>query len=285
MIISVASGKGGTGKTTIATSLALVAGPNTVYADCDVEEPNGHLFLKPSITRTERIKVRVPKVDLEKCTYCGKCQEVCRFNAIAVIPHSVMIFDELCHSCGGCLLACYERALFEDEREIGIIEQGEFDGGRFMHGKLNVGEAMSPPLIEAVRKRINNDQLTIIDAPPGTSCPVISSIQDTDACLLVTEPTPFGLYDLILAMELVRTLGLPFGVVINRDGIGDDRVERYCRKEQIPILAKIPDSLEIARAYSHGLIIPEAVPKTKEIFSRLLTEAVSLAQGRSAGAA
>jgi len=199
MIISIASGKGGTGKTTVATNLALAIGSDVQLLDCDVEEPNAHLFIYPIFEKTETVYTPVPEVDFKKCTFCGKCGEICQFKAIAVIADTVMLFHELCHSCGGCMAVCPEGAITEIGRELGIIERGHRNGLDFIHGKLRIGEAMSPPLIRKVRSYTDPDKLTLIDAPPGTSCPVITSMKETDFVLLVTEPTPFGLHDLKLA--------------------------------------------------------------------------------------
>ncbi len=272
MIISVASGKGGTGKTTIAVNLALSL-ENVQLLDCDVEEPNAHIFLKPEITDRETCSVLVPEIDKEKCNYCGKCSQICEFNAIAVFNNNAIIFQELCHSCGLCSLACPEKAITEREREIGIVEKGISNGIEFVHGILNPGEIISPPLISAVKDKINRDKTVIIDAPPGTSCPVIEAIYNSDFCLLVTEPTPFGLYDLRLAVGVLKKLGIPFGVVINREGIPYREVEKFCTKRKIPVLLRISYSQRIAELYSRGipfvLEMPEWKEKFMDIFDRI----------------
>ena len=224
MIISVASGKGGTGKTTVATNLAVSVGKNVQILDCDVEEPNAHLFIRPEITQTRTITMPVPQVDMDKCTLCGKCSEICQFKAIVILGETVLPFHEMCHSCGGCFEVCPEKAITETTRDLGILEIGHKNGIEFIHGKLRVGEAMSPPLIKAVRSHTKPDTLTIIDAPPGTSCPVIASMRGADFILLVTEPTPFGLHDLKLAVGAVKIKGIPAGLVINRSDMGDDKV-------------------------------------------------------------
>ena len=222
MIISIASGKGGTGKTTVATNMAVSLGGDVQLLDCDVEEPNAHLFIHPVINEVKTITTPVPEVDMEKCNLCGKCGEICRFKAIVVIGETVLPFPEMCHSCGGCMEVCPEKAITETGRELGVIERGGRNGLEFVHGKLRVGEAMSPPLIRKVREYARPDALTIIDAPPGTSCPVIASMKGADFVLLVTEPTPFGLNDLKLAVGAVNILDIPCGLVINRSDMGDD---------------------------------------------------------------
>jgi len=270
MLISIASGKGGTGKTTVATNLFQVAGETATYADCDVEEPNGRLFLHPQIAGDYACNVTVPQVDYSKCTFCGACREACRFNAIAVLPKSVMVFQELCHGCGNCRLACPERAITEVERTIGRIEHGTAAEGAFVEGRLNVGEAMSPPVIRTVRQHVGDEGLILVDAPPGTSCPVIAAVNHTDYCVLVTEPTPFGLHDLKLAVEMVRAVGLPHGVVINRADLGDERTRDYCRAEGIEILAEIPADRRIAEAYVAGKLAVDELPEIKQLFVALL---------------
>ncbi|MDD4939537.1 MAG: ATP-binding protein [Candidatus Omnitrophica bacterium] len=260
MIISVASGKGGTGKTTVAVNLALSL-KNIQFLDCDVEEPNAHIFLKPLIKEKTEAYIPVPEIDEAKCAHCGRCQEVCAYHAIAVLPGnngqkgSVLVFPHLCHGCGACSLLCPQTAIKEANRDTGVIEIGERNNMQFVHGRLNVGEAMSPPLVRQLKKYINPTRTVIIDAPPGTSCPVITAVKGSDFCLLVTEPTPFGLNDLILAVEVLRKLKIPFGVVINRSDIGDGKVEEYCKQENMPILMKIPFSREIAVSYSEGMPI------------------------------
>jgi MinD superfamily P-loop ATPase len=271
MIISIASGKGGTGKTTVAVNLALSIG-NCQFLDCDVEEPNAHIFLKPRIVESRPVGLPVPQVDFEKCTYCGKCGEVCQFSAIAVIKKNVLTFPELCHGCGACSLLCPANAITEVDRQIGVLEIGRSNGIRFIHGILEISEAMSPPLIRAVKEAARNTGITIIDVPPGTSCPVVEAIKGSDFCLLVTEPTPFGLNDLILAVETLRVLEVPFGVVVNRSDVGDDKVDDYCLTEDIPILMKIPMDRDLAVAYSKGTPLVVAKPEWKAKFVRLLDD-------------
>ena len=287
MIISVASGKGGTGKTTIATNVALSICGKVHYVDCDVEEPNAHIFLKPTIQKSETVLVPVPEIDEAKCTYCGRCKEVCAYNAIAVFPPRdtkkghVLIFANLCHGCGACAFLCPEKAIKEREREIGIVESGYCNTVRFTHGKLNIGEAMAPPVIRHVKRHIDPHETVIIDAPPGTSCPVVSSIQGSDFCILVTEPTPFGFHDLMLAVDVVRKLSIPFGVVINRADLGDQKTGDYCNKEHIPILMRIPFKEGIAVAYSKGIPIVEAMPEYKSKFQALFSTIEGIIQERS----
>ncbi len=253
--ISIASGKGGTGKTTFATNLAVaLAGQSkhVTYVDCDVEEPNGRLFLRPEIKSAENVYSMIPKVDLDKCTYCGLCSEICQYNAIAVLADNVMVFPSLCHSCGGCFHICPEKAITEIPRPIGEIRTGKGYGVEFLDGSLNIGEALAPPVINEVKRRIPDSELVIIDAPPGTSCPVIEAIQGSDYLILVTEPTPFGLNDLKMAVEMVRQLGIQFGVIINRCDIGNDLTESYCLTENIDILSRIPFDRKMAEMYSAG---------------------------------
>ena len=274
MIISVASGKGGTGKTTIAVNLALSL-DNVQLLDCDVEEPNAHIFLKPEIKEKFPAFIPIPEVDAEKCNTCGKCREVCAYHAIAVIPSSnedkgsVLIFPHLCHGCGACSLLCPQKAIKEVKKEIGVIEIGMSRDIKFVHGRLNVGEIMSPPLIRQVKEHINPTRTVIIDAPPGTSCPVIAAVRQSDYCVLVTEPTPFGLNDLVLAVEVLRKLKIPFGVVINRSDIGDAKVDQYCQDNKIPILLRIPFDREIAFLYSRGIPLVQEKKEYKEKFQNM----------------
>lgn len=269
MIISVASGKGGTGKTTISVNMALALGSGVELLDCDVEEPNAHLFLKPIIERSEKVEAPVPLVDLQKCTFCRKCSDICRFNALAVVKKKVLVFQELCHSCGGCMAVCPEGAITETGRELGTLNFGARADIHFINGQLRVGEAMSPPLIKRVRAAADQKRITIIDAPPGTSCPVIAAMNGADFILMVTEPTPFGLHDLKLAVEAVRMLGMPCGLVINRADIGDRKVFDYAESEKLPVLLTIPFERRIAEAYSRGKNIVEEFPEWRQRFREL----------------
>jgi len=290
MIISVASGKGGTGKTTIAVNLALVLakdkGNNVKFLDCDVEEPNAHLFLNLVITSSESVEIPVPKIDDKKCNFCGRCAEVCVFNAIAVTKNKVLVFPGLCHGCGACSLFCPEKAMSEKGNEIGILEEGTAGPIYFTHGRLNIGEPMAPPIIKKIKNKnkedyrgnqdndITNHHIILIDAPPGTSCPVIESIKGSDYTILVTEPTPFGLHDLILAVEVLKKLNIPHGVVLNKCDIGDHKVEEYCKKNDIPLLLSIPLDREIAVAYSQGIPIVKINPSYEQKFIQLYQKIV-----------
>ncbi len=281
MIIAIASGKGGTGKTTVAVNLVLSiatdspgsAKSDLLFLDCDVEEPNAHLFLKPTIERREEVGILIPEVDYDKCTFCGRCAEVCAYHALAVVKQNVLVFPELCHGCGSCTLNCPEEAIYEVLNVTGVIEEGRTRNIRFAYGILNIGEAMAVPVIRELKKRIGEnatDCVVILDASPGTSCPVVETMRGADFVLMVTEPTPFGLHDLRLAVEVARDeLGLPVGVVINRDGVGDRGVEDYCAAENIPILMRIPLDRRIAEAYSEGMPLVEALPEYRAKFIQL----------------
>ncbi|GAF77837.1 unnamed protein product [marine sediment metagenome] len=272
-VIAVASGKGGTGKTTIATNLAVTAaasGKKVQYIDCDVEEPNGHIFLKPNIEKTQAVTVDVPQVDLKKCTGCGKCSEICQYSAIVHLKdNNVLTFEQLCHSCGGCLLVCPADVIKPKPLNIGDIEFGKAGDIDFVHSRLRIGSVRTPSLIREVKKHIKDDSLAIIDVPPGTSCPVVEAVRGADFVLLVTEPTPFGLNDLKLAVGLVREMNLPFAVVINRCNIGTEDAANFCRVENIAVLLELPDDRRIAQAYSSGKIIVEALPEYRKRFSDL----------------
>ena len=273
MKIAIASGKGGTGKTTIATNLACIGaslGYKVQYLDCDVEEPNGHIFLRPDIEKTRAVTVDVPEVDLNKCTGCGKCSEICQYSAIVHLKdNNVLTFEQLCHSCGGCLRVCPSDAIKPKLLDIGDIEFGKAGKIYFVHGRLRIGYVRTVSLIKKVKSHIKQDSLAILDVPPGTSCPVVEAVKGVDFVLLVTEPTPFGLNDLKLAVGLVREMKLPFAVAINRYGIGNEEVEKYCEVENIEIAMKLPDNRRIAEAYSTGQMIVDALPEYKEQFSNL----------------
>lgn len=270
MKISIASGKGGTGKTTIAVNLALSLSDVQLF-DCDVEEPNCHLFLDLTLEKMQDVCLPVPVIDKNKCDFCGKCANSCEFNALAVIPSDVLIFPALCHGCGLCSLVCDKAAISESRRAIGVIERGcngelELE---FYRGVLNIAEPMAAPVVRAVKRYIDESKIAIIDASPGTACPVIEAIKNTDYCILVTEPTPFGLHDLKLAVEAARALEVPSGVIINKAGFEDSAVHRFCRRYGIPILMKIPNDMNIARLYSRGIPFTKAMPNWRDKFLEL----------------
>lgn len=268
MRIAVASGKGGTGKTTVAVALAVSSGVPAQYVDCDVEEPNGSIFLKPRAGSTDTVSVQVPEIDEERCTSCGRCARFCRFNALVSLGTPPLVFTELCHSCGGCEIVCPADAITWKDVPVGEVSIGEDTrtGLRVIQGKLKVGSVLAPPVIKAAKAAASDLPLTILDSPPGTSCPVIEAVSDADYVLLVTEPTPFGLHDLKLAVETVIELGLPFSVVINRADEGDDRVEDYCRENGVHVILRIPHSRRVAEVYSRGGTLVEALPELREVF-------------------
>lgn len=276
MRIAVASGKGGTGKTTVSVNLALVAPAPVRLLDCDVEEPDCHLFLDTQIEQTQSVTIPVPKVDTSKCSGCGECGQFCEFNAIVSFASEPLLFPELCHGCGGCSKVCPERAIREIDRQIGVIERSHSNGLEIVQGRLNVGEPLAPPVVRGVKAGWDPSGTTIVDSPAGTSCTMIESVRDCDFVLLVTEPTPFGLRDLELAVGAVRELRIPCGVVVNRMGMGDDRVHEYCRSESLPVLLDIPNDRRVAEAYSRGLpvieVIPEMRPMFEDLFLRLESE-------------
>ena len=272
MRIVVASGKGGTGKTTVATSLAYVASQRvpTRLVDCDVEAPNAALFLSPKIDMHKEVGILIPQVDENTCTYCGRCAEVCQFHAIAVVGKKILVFPELCHGCGSCTLVCPENAISERLEVMGVIESGTTkEEIEFAHGIMNVGEPMAVPIIRELKKLApkKSPTIEIIDAPPGASCPVVESIRGAEFTLLVTEPTPFGLHDLKQVVEISRELGIPTGVVINRDGIGDSEVNEYCTANQLPVLMRIPMERRIAEAIARGKLLVKPYPEYQPTFA------------------
>jgi len=276
MILAVASGKGGTGKTTVSVNLARVFGSAVQLLDCDVEEPNGHLFLDGDLREEEIVTIPVPQVDESLCDGCSECSRFCQYHAIVSFGTAPLVFPAMCHGCGGCAKVCSRKAIHEVDKRIGIVETVRARNITLIQGRLDVGVAMAPPLIRAVKARLRNGVPAILDAPPGTSCPVITTLRGTDFVVLVTEPTPFGLHDLKLAVDVVRELGIPFGVVVNRVGIGDERVHAFCREENIPILLEIPDDRRIAEAYSKGRLIVEALPEYRGLFESLIGKTMSL---------
>jgi MinD superfamily P-loop ATPase len=272
MTIAVASGKGGTGKTTVSTNLAwhlAETGQTVRYLDCDVEEPNGHLFLKPEIEDIQEVTVPVPRVDLKACIGCGKCGELCRYNAIVAVKTNVLTFDNLCHSCGGCMHICPVKAITEVPWPVGIMETGKTGNIRFAHGRLNIGSVRTPSLIKEVKRDLDPDAINIIDAPPGTSCPVIEAVDGVDFVLLVAEPTPFGLHDLKLATEMVIELDIPFAIAVNQSQSNDNIVSQWCRDTGYSIAVQIPSDRRIAEAYSAGQLILETLPEYRPLYDTL----------------
>jgi MinD superfamily P-loop ATPase len=271
MIVSIASGKGGTGKTSVAVNMALSI-RNVQLLDCDVEEPNAHLLLHPKISRIEPVYVLVPFVNEELCDYCGKCSKFCQYNAIFVSSEKIMIFPELCHSCGGCALICPKKAIAEDKHKTGTLKLTSAGDLELVYGELEVGEPMAVPVIREVKRQIDKSREVVLDSPPGTSCPVIETVKGSDFCILVTEPTPFGLHDLKITVQVLEDMRIPFGVVINRAGIGDKKVYGYCREKNIPILLEIPFQRKIAELYSKGIPFSLEMPEWKEKFEALFNE-------------
>jgi len=272
--IAVASGKGGTGKTTVAVSLAVAAAGmgRAVLLDCDVEAPNDHLFFAVDFMEQQPVELQIPRMDFEKCTGCGKCAEVCRYNAIAVLLEKPVVFPVLCHSCGSCTLVCPEHAISEQPRRIGQLDRGLIEPGFMLEqGLLDIGQAQAVPIISQLKSWINGEEMVqILDAPPGASCPVVETIRDADFVILVTEPTPFGLHDLRQAVEICQELGINHGVIINRDGIGDGSVENYCHEMEVPILLRIPLDEEIGRGIATGKQLMDIKPAYKKSFTNLL---------------
>jgi MinD superfamily P-loop ATPase len=286
--IAVASGKGGTGKTTVATSLALSlasasSGDSAVvpptFVDCDVEGPNAHLFLAPIFDRRQDVAIPTPRVDATKCTACGKCAEVCQFHAIVVLGKKTLVFSQLCHGCGSCSLVCPEAAISEEPHTIALLEAGSSAGGiQFAHGILDVGEPMATPAIRQLKRWAirANGGVVILDSPPGTSCPMVEAAAGTDYVLLVTEPTPFGLHDLRLAAEVAAELNIPAGVVINRDGVGDAAVEDFCASAGLPILLRIPFERAIAEGVAQGRTLVEIHPEYASLFRDMVRQITAI---------
>lgn len=267
MNIVIASGKGGTGKTTVATNLALAI-KDAVYLDCDVEEPDGHLFLDPIIKHTKVAVRLLPEIDYQRCNFCGRCAEICQFHALAMLPEKVLLFEEMCHSCGACAYCCPQSAIWEEEHAMGIIRSGYVspEGNGFVEGRLNIGEMMASPLIRQVKALTQAHKVNILDAPPGTTCSMVEVVRDADYCLLVTEPTPFGLHDLKLAVKVLRILQRPFAVLENKAIQKNDLISNYCRIERIPLLLRIPFDRKLAEAYSRGEPAVRVFPHLKQEF-------------------
>jgi MinD superfamily P-loop ATPase len=279
VIVAIASGKGGTGKTTLVVNLALCLSGDVQVLDCDVEAPNVDLFLHAEMGAPVEVGIPVPRIDVDRCTLCGECSRFCQYNALATLGTGVMVFQELCHGCGGCTLVCPEEAITEVVRPIGVVEEGGANGISLVQGRLNVGEALVPPLIRQVRARARESGVILIDAPPGTSCPMLAAVRGADLVILVTEPTPFGLNDLKLAVEAVRALGIPCGVVVNRAGSGDDRVREYCADEGLEILLEIPDDRRAAEACARGLTLVDAVSELRPLFASLAARIEAMTAG------
>jgi len=274
MIVAVASGKGGTGKTTVSASLTAVWDRALVAVDLDVEEPNLHLFLRPELEPAEEVRMEVPEVDDSRCTLCRACADLCQFKAVAVLGPHLLVYPEMCHGCGGCFRVCPEQALSPGSRVLGVLEQGLCGPARFLMGRLRVGEAMSPPLMRAVKARLGEMLAAapgdaVLDAPPGVSCPAVNAVMDSDVILLVTEPTPFGFHDFALAHRAFAPLGKPMGVVVNRAGVGDHSVQDYCREHDLPVLAEIPYSRAVAEAYARGRVAAALSREHAAVFTRL----------------
>jgi MinD superfamily P-loop ATPase len=266
--IAVASGKGGTGKTSVAVNLALSLGAAQIL-DCDVEEPNAHILLKPGVDETTPVELMFPRILEGRCDLCGECARFCQFHALFVAGETAMVFPELCHSCGGCRIVCPRDTIEEEPRQIGRVIRGSAGDIDLVYGEINVGEPLAVPIISAVKERMSQEGTVILDAPPGSACPVVETIDGTDFCLLVTEPTPFGLHDLQIAVEVVRILDIPMGVVVNFAGIGDRGVHEFCEEQGIPVMMEIPFDRRIAELYSKGIPFVEAMPEWRKRFTEL----------------
>jgi MinD superfamily P-loop ATPase len=277
MIVSVASGKGGTGKTSVAVNMALSVG-NVQLLDCDVEEPNAYLFLKPKISHTQAVTVSVPVVNEKLCNRCRKCADFCQYNALFVGSNEVLVFPDLCHSCGGCVLVCPAGAISEEQHRIGTLKRGATDDVELVYGELDVQKPMAVPVITAVKRHIRKGKNVILDSPPGTSCPVIQTVKGSDFCVLVTEPTPFGLHDLKIIVQVLESMKIPFGVVVNRAGVGDKKGYEFCGEKNIPVLLEIPYDKRIAELYSQGIAFSQEMPEWKEKFQTLFENVRTLAK-------
>lgn len=285
MIVAVASGKGGTGKTTLATALAVSLDQDVTLMDCDVEEPNAALMLHPEWSATDPVYTPVPKYEGAKCTQCGKCAEVCAYNALALVGKTVMVFEQLCHGCGACFYFCEAGAITEARREIGTVECGRADRVEVVQGRLNLSEVLAPTVIKAVKKEWMQSPRAIIDCPPGMSCPVVEALDGVDYCLVAAEDTPFGLHDMEALIEVLKILKVPFGVVINREGMGDGRVAAYCRKRGIPVLLTIPFDRKIARLVGRGQVFVREMPEWREPLQGLWNKIEEVMSGARTGSA
>ncbi len=277
MIVSVASGKGGTGKTSVAVNLALSIG-NVQLLDCDVEEPNAHLLLHPRLYKSKSVTSLIPLVNEELCDHCGECAKFCQYNALFSGSKKVIVFPDLCHSCGGCAMVCPKNAISWENNRIGVLKFGSVGDLSLVYGELKIGKPMAVPVIKAVKKQMAKDRTVILDSPPGASCPFIETVRGSDFCILVTEPTPFGLHDLQIAVQVLRKMAVPFGVVVNRAGVGDKKVYDYCRTESIRVLMEIPYQRKIAELYSRGIPFSKELPEWTEQFQRLYDEIKAVAK-------
>ncbi|MFH1328181.1 MAG: ATP-binding protein [Candidatus Bathyarchaeota archaeon] len=271
MIVSIASGKGGTGKTSVAVNMALSLG-TVQLLDCDVEEPNAYLLLHPEIHKKEPVYTSIPRINRELCNSCGECAKFCQYNAIFATAEKILVFPELCHSCGGCAIVCPRKAITWEKHKIGTLNFGIADGVSLVFGELDVSKPLAVPVIKAVKQKIKDNGNVLLDSPPGTSCSFVETVRGSDFCVLVTEPTPFGLYDLKIAIEVLKKIAIPFGVIVNRAGIGDKKVYDYCREENIRILLEIPYQRRIAELYSKGVPFSLEMPEWEEKFQALYGE-------------